>query len=69
MASSLAETPAERVVLIESFVNELPPRAILSQYPQFFADIAAVYNAKRNLFTRLRRSEDLRGLYEAFVAA
>jgi DNA-directed RNA polymerase specialized sigma24 family protein len=69
MASELAETPAERAILIESFVNGLPPRAILSDYPGLFADITAVYNAKRNLFMRLRRSEALRCLYQAFVAA
>jgi DNA-directed RNA polymerase specialized sigma24 family protein len=69
VAAALAENSAERVVLIESFVNEQPPRAILLQYPQLFADIAAVYNAKRNLFARLRRSEDLRCLYEVFVSA
>jgi len=69
MAVDLAETPAERVVLIESFVNEHPPRAILSRHPRLFPNIAAVYNAKRNLFARLRRSENLRCLYDAFASA
>ncbi|MFL5805945.1 MAG: RNA polymerase sigma factor [Roseiflexaceae bacterium] len=69
MVIGLAETPAERVVLIESFVNGLPPRAILSQHAQLFADIAAVYNAKRNLFARLRRSDNLQCLYDAFMSA
>jgi DNA-directed RNA polymerase specialized sigma24 family protein len=69
MAIELAETPAERVVLIESFVNGEPPRAILMRHPQLFVDITAVYNAKRNLFTRLRHSDDLHGLYDVFMAA
>jgi hypothetical protein len=69
MVIDLAETPAERIVLIESFVNEHPPRAILARHPRLFADIAAVYNAKRSLFARLRRSDGLRYLYDTSVSA
>jgi hypothetical protein len=50
---------AERVIIIESFIHGLPPRAILARHPKLFADIAAVYSAKRNLFARLQRSPEL----------
>jgi len=50
---------AERVILIESFIYNLPPRAILARHPKIFVDVAAVYAAKRNLLTRLQRSPEL----------
>jgi hypothetical protein len=55
----LATTPAERIILVESFAYGLPPRAIQARHPRLFADVAAVYRAKRNLFARLQRSRDL----------
>jgi hypothetical protein len=55
---ALAANPAERVVLVEGFAYGQPPRAILARHPQLFADIAAVYGAKRNLFARLQRNRE-----------
>ena len=56
---ALAATPAERVVLVESFVDGLPPRMIRARHPQLFPDIATLYHIKRNLFARLQRNRDL----------
>jgi hypothetical protein len=50
---------AERVILIESFIYNLQPRAIQARHPNIFVDVAAVYTAKRNLLTRLQRSSEL----------
>jgi DNA-directed RNA polymerase specialized sigma24 family protein len=49
-------TPQERTVLTESFVYDLPPRAIHARHPALFADVTAVYNVKRNLIGRLQRN-------------
>jgi|HigsolmetaAR201D_1030396.scaffolds.fasta_scaffold22750_2 DNA-directed RNA polymerase specialized sigma24 family protein len=68
ITNELVETPSERVVLLESFVNQSPPRTIFMQYPQFFATVEEVYNTKRNLFARLRRNEELRNLYESSLS-
>ena len=61
---AFAATPAERAVLIESLGYGLPPRAIHERHPQLFANVAAVYAAKRNLFARLQRSRELLRLCE-----
>jgi DNA-directed RNA polymerase specialized sigma24 family protein len=63
-ALGLAATDAERILLVESFANGLPPRAIQARHPEIFANAAAVYAAKRNLFDRLRRHPELRRLRE-----
>jgi len=65
-AFALASSEAERVVLHESFVYGLPPRAILERHPRLFRDIAAVYSAKRNLLQRLEHNSDIQQLYEDF---
>src|SRR5262249_12633637 len=65
---ALAATPAERIALVESFAYSLPPHAIQARHPQLFADIAAVYNAKRNLLDRIGRSSELGRLQDAFVS-
>jgi DNA-directed RNA polymerase specialized sigma24 family protein len=66
--SELVQTEQDRIVLLESFVYQLPPREILARYPDAFADIAAVYRIKRNLFDRLQRSPELRRRYEELLA-
>lgn len=66
---SIVQSEQERVILIDSFVHGLPPRAILARYPQLFAAIVDVYNTKRNLFERLKRCEELRSIYEGLAAA
>jgi DNA-directed RNA polymerase specialized sigma24 family protein len=63
LADSLTTSEQERVVLRESFVMDLPPRVILERHPQLFADVAAVYRAKRNLLERLERNRELRALH------
>jgi DNA-directed RNA polymerase specialized sigma24 family protein len=66
---SLTATPAERVVLVESFLNSVPPRIIWARHPQLFPDVTAVYTTKRNLFERLQRNRDLLQLYEHLSVA
>jgi len=62
----LANTPSDRITLIESCVYGLPPRAIQARHPVLFPDVASVYTTKRNLFDRLQRNQDLLRLCEAF---
>jgi DNA-directed RNA polymerase specialized sigma subunit len=59
----------ERVVLRETFVNDLTPRAILRRYPDLFADAHAIYTTKRNLFDRLKRCAELRQVYQEWQGA
>jgi DNA-directed RNA polymerase specialized sigma24 family protein len=67
--ASTATTEAERVVLVERFVRNLPPRFILARHPTHFADVIAIYRAIRNLCERLRRHPDLRQYYAERYAA
>jgi DNA-directed RNA polymerase specialized sigma24 family protein len=60
----LAATPAEQIVLAETFVFDLAPRAIQARHPRIFPDVASVYRAKRNVLARLRHNHELRHLYE-----
>ena len=62
----IVQNEQERVILIESFVHGLPPRAILARYPQLFTSAVDVYSAKRNLFERLKRCQELRQIYQGF---
>jgi len=64
----LANTPSDRITLIESCVYGLPPRAIQVRHPELFPNVASVYTTKRNLFNRLQRNPDLLRLCEAFSA-
>jgi hypothetical protein len=59
----------ERIILIESFVLGLPPRAILERHQDRFADVPEIYGIKRNLLNRLERSRDLRQMYQDLSAA
>lgn len=65
---ALANTPSERVTLIESCVYGLPPRAIQARHPQLFPMVASVYTTKRNLFNRLQRNPDVLRLRETLCA-
>ena len=69
MALGLTANRAERVVLVESFALNLPPRVIQSRHPRLFASVADVYSAKRNLFARLHRNRDLLRLSFEYAAA
>jgi len=64
IASSLVHTEQERVVLIEGFMYDLRPRAILARHPDLFASATEIYSAKRNLIERLKRCAELRRLYQ-----
>jgi hypothetical protein len=63
LVHELVTSEAERIVLVERFVLDLPPRAIQARHPEIFADVRAVYAAIRNLCERLRRNPDLRQYY------
>jgi DNA-directed RNA polymerase specialized sigma24 family protein len=65
----LAVTEAERVVVVESFAYGIPPREILMRHPRLFADVEAVYGAKRNLCARLHRNREMVRLREEHVSA
>ncbi len=67
--AGLVKTEAERVVLLERFVQDLPPRTILARHPTLFADVGAIYAAIRNVCERLRRNPELRRLYDERRAA
>ena len=59
----LVNSETERIVVVERFVLDLPPRAIQARHPDLFADVRAVYAAIRNLCERLRRNPELRQYY------
>ena len=65
----LAATSAERIVLVETFAWDLPPRTIQARHPRVFDDVASVYRAKRNVLARLRHNQELRHLYDAPMVA
>jgi DNA-directed RNA polymerase specialized sigma24 family protein len=67
IVQGVVQTEQERVILVESFLYGLPPRAILARYPQLFSSAVDVYNAKRNLFERLKRCQELRQIYQGLV--
>jgi hypothetical protein len=64
IASGLAHSEQERVALIEGFMYDLRPRAILARHPNLFASASEIYCAKRNLIERLKRCAELRELYQ-----
>jgi DNA-directed RNA polymerase specialized sigma24 family protein len=63
LLSSLVPNEYEWIILVESFVLALPPRAILERHHDRFADVPEIYRLKRNLLHRLERSRDLRQLH------
>jgi hypothetical protein len=69
MVEGLIAGEQERVVVVESFVFDLRPRTILARHPELFADIDAVYAAKRNLLARLKGSRALREMFEELCVA
>jgi hypothetical protein len=69
LLNKLVSNEHERIILIESFVLGLPPRSILERHQDRFADVPAIYCAKRNLLNRLERSRDLRRIYQNLRAA
>jgi hypothetical protein len=69
LLNKLVSNEHEQIILIESFVLGLPPRAILQRHQDRFADVPAIYGTKRNLLNRLERSRDLRQIYQDLRAA
>jgi hypothetical protein len=63
-ALDAVDCPQERMVLLDSFLHELPPRDILVRHPDLFDSIHAVYMAKRHLLNRLQRSAALREYFD-----
>lgn len=63
-AIDAAASERERVVLLESFQLELPPRVILARHPKLFASIGEVYLAKRHVLARLQRSAAVRRFFQ-----
>ena len=49
LAENAVTSEQDRVVLRETFVYDLPPRAILRRHPDLFTDAHAIYTTKRNL--------------------
>lgn len=68
LVNTIVESEQERTILLESFLLDLPPRTILVRHPDLFADIAALYNAKRNLLGRLQRNRELQQLREEWLS-
>jgi DNA-directed RNA polymerase specialized sigma24 family protein len=64
-----AHNTEELTILIEHFMFDLPPRAIRARHPNLFADIATVYNTRRNLIARLQRNPELQRLYREVMSA
>jgi hypothetical protein len=69
LVGGLINGEQERVIVVESFVFDLPPRAILARHPKLFADIDAVYAVKRNLLARLKGNRALREMFEELCVA
>jgi len=69
LAEAAIASEQERVVLRETFVYDLPPRAILRRHPDLFADAHTIYITKRNLFDRLQRCPELRQMYQEWQSA
>jgi DNA-directed RNA polymerase specialized sigma24 family protein len=69
LASSLVAGEAERVVLLERYVLDLPPRVIQARHPALFPEVRKIYETIRNICDRLRRNQDVRRAYAEHIAA
>lgn len=56
----LVTDEVERVVLVASFVLNLKPQQIQSEYTEHFPTVSEVYRTKQNILQRLRRAPQLR---------
>ncbi len=66
---SMAKSELEHLLVRESLIDALPPRAIYTRHPDQFANVAMVYRMKRNLFKRLQRNPAIERLcYLAMLA-
>ncbi len=64
LVNSFVCSEQERVVLIERYVLDLPPRRIHARHPTLFADVTEIYTLVRNLCCRLRHHDELRQLWD-----
>lgn len=69
LANSLVASEAERVVLIERFVFDLPPRVIRARHPALFPEVRRIYETVRNICDRLRRNQELQRVCTEHLAA
>src|SRR5262249_52816189 len=58
----------ERLILRESLLYALPPRAISARHADQFSDITQVYRTKRNLFNRLQHNHAIHRLCHDEIA-
>jgi DNA-directed RNA polymerase specialized sigma24 family protein len=54
----------EQIIVRESLVYALPPRAIQARHPDQFTDVVQVYRVKRNLINRFQRNRELQRLWQ-----
>ena len=60
----MTNNPQEQIIVRESLVHALPPRAIQTRHPDMFADVMQVYRVKRNLINRFQRNRELQRLWQ-----
>ena len=66
---STTKNEQEQLLVRESLIYALPPRAIYARHPDQFANVAVVYRMKRNLFKRLQHNQAIERLcYEGTLA-
>jgi hypothetical protein len=62
LISEAALSHPEQLILYESLVYALPPRAIQARHPDQFSDVAEIYRIKLGLFQRLLQDHGLQQL-------
>ena len=66
---STTKNEQEQLLVRESLLYALPPRAIYARHPDQFANVAVVYRMKCNLFKRLQHNQAIERLcYEGTLA-
>ena len=63
--AQLQLTPREQVILQHRFLEGVPPRQIATRFPNYFANVQAVYTVVQNLKQRLRQTSVVQSLYHA----
>jgi hypothetical protein len=56
------DNPCRLLLVRESLIYALPPRAIYARHPDQLANVALVYRMKRNLFKRLQHNQAIERL-------
>jgi DNA-directed RNA polymerase specialized sigma24 family protein len=59
---STTKNAQEQLLARASLIDALPPRTIYALHPDQFANVAAVYRMKRNLFKRLQHNQAIERL-------